>query len=88
MVFGRVGQELAQVKSNFRAMLATLIASAFGFVAALFWNDAVKSTIDLLNLPGGGILYKYMAAIIVTVVSVLVIYFVSFSFAGKADAQN
>ena len=50
----------------------TLISSAFAFVAALAWNEAIKALIDRYVPSGSGIYSKFAYAIIVTVVVVIV----------------
>ncbi|MFA7033012.1 MAG: DUF5654 family protein [Bacilli bacterium] len=51
---------------------AALITAAFGLVAALAWNEAIKTTInEFLGTEHGGIIALYVYAIIVTVIAVL-----------------
>jgi len=49
--------------------LTALLTAAFGLVAALAWNDAIKSLIKDLNLVRYG---PWLYAIVVTVVAVVV----------------
>lgn len=52
--------------------MVQLMTAAFGLVAALAWNAAIQSLFDTL-LPGAGDLAaKFLYAVIVTVVVVLV----------------
>jgi hypothetical protein len=48
--------------------IAALLTAAFGLVAALAWNDAIKSAITSLGLEAYG---PWLYAIIVTVLAVI-----------------
>jgi len=56
--------------------MSVLITTAFGLVAALSWNDAIKTAIDVL-IPERTVAYKFYTAIIITLFSVIVTYFIS-----------
>jgi uncharacterized membrane protein YbhN (UPF0104 family) len=62
---------------DFTGVVVSLIVSAFGFVAALFWRDAIKAFIDEVVPAGEGLAFQFYAAIIVTVIAVVAIYVVS-----------
>lgn len=51
--------------------VSQLMTAAFGFVAALAWNDAVKTTIDTYHGAGGNLSGRFLYAVVVTVVAVL-----------------
>ena len=70
-------------KMDIKATMLTLIVSAFGFVAALFWRDAVQSMLNAFLPEGGGLFYRFAAAIIVTIIAVIVIYLASRHMEGK-----
>ena len=60
---------------DIRGLFISAIVTALAFVVGLFWNDAIKSTIELVIPSGGGKLYyKYIAAIVVTVSVSIVAY--------------
>lgn len=61
---------------SFRRLIITSIVSAMALVVGLFWNDAIKSTIDQIVPKGDNLFYKYLAAIIVSVIVVTLIYVV------------
>jgi hypothetical protein len=63
------------VKIEFFAKLTTLVATAFGLVAALAWNDAIQSFFKLLPLQNQQVGAKFIYAIFITVIIVLVIYY-------------
>ena len=61
-------------KMDIKGIVITMILSAFGFLVALQWRDAIKLTIDTF-LPGGeGLVYTYLAALVVTIVAVIVTF--------------
>lgn len=67
-----------QAKSlDIKSVIVSLIISAFGFVAALFWRDAIKALIEEVVPQGQGITAQFTAAIIVTIIAVVAIYIVS-----------
>jgi len=72
-----INNEVSKFTKAFRENFATLIISALGLVAALSWNDALKATIDTLFPSVGNLIYKFYVAIIVTIVSVVITYFIS-----------
>lgn len=72
-----INHEVSKFTKAFRENFATLIISALGLVAALSWNDAIKTTIDTLFTTTGNLIYKFYVAIIVTIVSVVITYFIS-----------
>ena len=59
---------------NIMGAMITLIVSAFGFVAALFWRDAIRSAIDELIPTGQGLVYQFIVAIGVTIGAVIIIF--------------
>jgi hypothetical protein len=72
-----INHEVSKFTKAFRENFATLIISALGLVAALSWNDAIKSTIDTLFPTTGNLIYKFYVAIVVTLISVIITYFIS-----------
>jgi hypothetical protein len=72
-----INHEVSKFTKTFRESFATLIVSALGVVAALSWNDAIKTAIDTLLPSVGNLVYKFYVAITVTAISVVITYFVS-----------
>ena len=72
---------------NIKAVMISLIISSFGFVAALFWRDAIKEFITKLVPEGQGLLYSFGAAIIVTIIAVVAIYFTA-NYLTRLDLQD
>ena len=50
----------------------TYIMAAFGLVAALAWNEAIKELINQYFESGNNILSKFIYAIIVTLIAVFI----------------
>jgi hypothetical protein len=60
---------------NHRAFIQTMIAlasAAFGLVAALAWNEAIKATLAYLNL-GDSLVGLYAYAVLATVLAIFVL---------------
>jgi len=60
---------------NHKALIQTMIAlasAAFGLVAALAWNEAIKATLAYLNL-GDSLAGLYTYAVIATVLAIVVL---------------
>jgi hypothetical protein len=62
---------------DMKGVMVSLIVSAFGFVAALFWKDAIQAMIESIVPEGEGVLYQFGAAVLVTIIAVVAIYIVS-----------
>jgi hypothetical protein len=65
--------------TDFRKIFISSIVSALALVVGLFWNDAIKSTIEEIIPAGEGLFYKFVAAILVTILVVVIIYFFAHS---------
>ena len=72
----KLKEETKVIKKEVRKRVITYITAAFGLVAALAWNDAIKSLIAFLfPLKKDSVLMKFVYAVgITTVVTVLTIY--------------
>ena len=51
--------------------------SAFGFMIALFWRDAITATINKVIPEGEGLTYQFSVAILVTLIAVVAIFIIS-----------
>ncbi len=59
------------------SQLLTLSTSAFGLAAALAWNETIQQTVKEFiepRLPGSGILSRFIYAIIVTLLGVIITF--------------
>ncbi len=71
-------QEAGQIKQKFREQTLGYITAAFGLVAGLAWNEAIKSIIDTIFVLGkSGVWAKLIYAIIVTIALVVISYYLS-----------
>jgi hypothetical protein len=72
--------ETQQEKSLKRALLEQLLAlctSGFGLVAALAWNETIQGFVKEFiepRIPGSGLFYKFIYAVIVTCFAVFITY--------------
>jgi uncharacterized membrane protein YjjP (DUF1212 family) len=63
-------------KETTKIILQSMIAlasAAFGLVAALAWNDAIKETIKLLMADDESLASKYIYAILATAIAVIIV---------------
>ncbi len=60
--------------SDVRTLVLTSIMTALALVVGLFWNEAIKATIEQIIPQGDTLFYKYVAATMVTIVVVIVVY--------------
>lgn len=67
------------LKAEVIEKLAALITAAFGLIAALAWNDAIKNLMLTLGLEKFG---PWVYAIVITIVAVLVAIWI-----GKATEK-
>jgi len=65
-------KEIEEVKREFTEKTITLILGGFGLVAALAWNEAIKSLFETFFKKNNELIGKFIYAIIVTVIIVLV----------------
>ena len=71
----KVKKETEAVKKEFKEKTLTLILGGFGLVAALAWNEAIKSLFETLLPKSSALIGKFVYAIIVTVIVVFISYF-------------
>jgi C4-dicarboxylate transporter len=70
-------------KSQIIMQIVALLTAAFGFVAALQWNNWVQAVMKPLTDKGKGQVWLLVIAVGVTVIAVLVAYFLG-KMAGRA----
>ena len=85
-ISNKILYEALAAKNQVKDKIVSLIAAAFGLVAALAWNDAVKSLIDhLFPVSNGGIFAKFIYAVAVTILAVLLVYYLERIFSKKEE---
>ncbi len=71
----------AEFKREVRKNIATAGAAAFAFLIALAWRDAiadaVNKLISILNISNTDYLYKFLTALVITLVGVIGIWITS-----------
>jgi len=66
-------KESDKLQKEARKRAVTYIVAAFGFVAGLAWNDAIKALIEYwFPLDKGSVTAKFIYALLVTVILVVV----------------
>jgi len=72
-----VKQGASELKNEVKKQITNLVTAAFGFVAALAWNDAIKAMIT--SFIGAAAAWPYMVlnAVVVTVIAVIAIVLIS-----------
>jgi len=66
-----------ELRREFKKQLVTLMTAAFGFVAALFWQTAIKDLIAAFVPAADTWQYEIIAAVAVTLIAVLAIFLIS-----------
>ena len=64
-------EEKTTLKTEVLDKIAALVTAAFGLVAALAWNDAIKTIFKEVFGENAGIAPMLMYAIIVTIIAVI-----------------
>jgi len=72
-----IGREIEEFKRVFKDNFVTLIVSAFGVVAALSWNEAIKEAIFVFFPAKGDLIVKSYTAVAITIISIFVAYLLS-----------
>lgn len=63
--------EMKDVKGQVAQTIATLMTTAFGLIAALAWNEAIKAIIIQYFQAGNGITGLLIYAILITIIAVV-----------------
>jgi hypothetical protein len=66
-----VKKQAEEVKGQVLQTIATLLTTAFGLIAALAWNEAIKALILELLPQQDGLTGLFIYAIIITVIAVI-----------------
>lgn len=68
----KIKNDLRETKKAFEERTITLILGGFSLVAALAWNEAIKSLFATFLQPKGELFGKFIYAIIITLIVVIV----------------
>ena len=77
-----------EIEYEFFRQVSTMVTAAFGLVAALAWNEAIKGLIDRYVSADAGLRSKFYYALIVTVLAVAVTYFLGHTSEKFIHSQN
>ena len=68
----KIKNGIKETKQEFKEKTITLILGGFGLVAALAWNEAIKSLFETFFQQGNALIWKFVYAIVITIVVVVV----------------
>lgn len=69
----KIKKSVEGVRNDLKEKTSGYIMTALGLVAGLAWNDAISSFIKLyFPLDAGGVLAKFIYALLITVIIVLI----------------
>lgn len=72
-----VRKNVSALKGEVKKQITALVTAAFGFVAALSWNDAIKAMITEFIGTASAWPYMVLNAVVVTVIAVIAIVLIS-----------
>jgi len=72
MPFKKMKNEIKKTKREFKEKTITLILGGFGLVAALAWNEAIKTLFETFFPKESALIGKFIYAIIVTIIVAVV----------------
>lgn len=76
-----------EVKTQVAQTISTLMTVAFGLIAALAWNDAIKAIIVSVMPKGNGITGLLIYAILITIIAVVATLIIARAL-GKPPVQD
>ena len=68
----KVVHKIKKTQQAVQEKVITLILGAFALVAALAWNEAIKSLFEEILKTGAGLIGKFAYAIVVTIIVVII----------------
>ena len=85
----KLNHEKDRIKKEAQKQVLTYITAAFGLVAGLAWNEAIKALIEYLFPLGQNTLWaKFLYAIIITFVVVIVSIYLMRLFKEEKEEEN
>ncbi len=79
---------VVDVKNQVLTTITTLITTAFGLIAALAWNDAIKAMILAFLPPQSGITGLLIYAVIITIIAVIATILIARAIAQPPEVQE
>lgn len=88
MIVRKLKEETIYLQREARQKVIGFVTAAFGLVAGLAWNDAIKALIEyFFPLETQTIFAKFMYAVVITIVVVIItVYLVRL--AGKTETEK
>ncbi len=80
-------EQVSNVGSQVKQTIATLMTTAFGLIAALAWNEAIKAIINEFFSKGSGITGLLVYAVIITIIAVVATLIIGWAL-GKPPVQE
>lgn len=72
---------ISEFKKEFKGHVVTAITAGFAFLLALTWREPLADTINLLivslGLSGQDLLFRYLSAIVFTIIAVFLLMLVA-----------
>ena len=80
-------EQADEVRTQVAGTISTLMTVAFGLIAALAWNDAIKAIIATVLPKGNGITGLLIYAILITIIAVIATILIARAL-GKPPVQE
>lgn len=77
-----------EVKSEVMSTIATLITTAFGLIAALAWNEAIKAIILQFFPKDGSLTGLVIYAVLITIIAVVATILIARAIPTKPPVQD
>jgi hypothetical protein len=78
-----------KIREEFQKRITGYIVAAFGLVAGLAWNEAIKALIEyFFPMNQNALWVKFVYAILITLVLVIVTLYLTRLFAGEEVAEK
>lgn len=85
----KIRQESKDVKKEVKKQLLTYIVASLGLVAGLAWNEAIKGLIEyIFPLSQNTVQAKFLYAILMTLLIVVVSYYLARLMKGKDEEKT
>ncbi|GAB4312607.1 MAG: hypothetical protein Kow0019_11610 [Methanobacteriaceae archaeon] len=79
---------MSEVKNEVMKTIATLITTAFGLIAALAWNEAIKAIIAQFFTAGSGITGLVIYAVLITIIAVIATLLIARAIPSEPPIQD
>ena len=78
-----IGKQIGDIRKQIRERIATLLTTAFGLVAALAWNGAIRAIFVKVFGTADTVVGMLIYAVVVTIIAVIATMIITRSSAGK-----